>query len=185
MHRKLFYIIHTGNTFQIYRGWMKILGPVLIDITFYMLNLDTLKTVLSTALLRPSLHICTTPHHTKDCERCSLGNMPLGQCWGCIYIRLGLNINSYHVTPLITVMSMAYLWGELVLWGIMQEITNSMIRCTNVGVSVSGLHHERRFWKRHGNAFHSTGLLGAKSTGHRPVVRSYESDVRQTDHIVT
>ena len=85
-HRKLFYIIHAENSYQIYRGCTKICGPGLTDITFNMLNLDALKAVLSTACtFKTKSSYWYDPHRCKDCESSSQENMPLEQCWGCIY----------------------------------------------------------------------------------------------------
>ena len=162
MPRKLFYIIHAGNIFQIYRGCTKRLGPGLIDITFFMLNLDPLNTVLI-------LHFYDDPHHTKDFESCSQGNMPLGQCWGCIYA-----IGPKHQQ--LPRYASDHCDEHWLTYGVIWCCEASWKKCSGLNVRVTS-------W--HGNAFHSTGLFGAESTGHRPVVWNYESDLRQPDHIVT
>ena len=78
MPRKLFDLIHTENTFQIYWGCTKSWDPGLIDITFYMLNLAC--TLNSKSSYRYD------PHHAKDCESSPHGYISQGQCWGCIYL---------------------------------------------------------------------------------------------------
>ena len=51
------------------------------------------------ALLKPSFHIGTTPIMLKIAKVVLRGICPWDNV-GAVYIRLGLNINNYHATPL-------------------------------------------------------------------------------------
>ena len=93
------FVSYVQKILQIYQGYTKRYGPGLIDMTFYMSNVDALKTVLSTTCR--SLHfydqVINDPRHAEDGESrviCSWDNV------GAVYIPLGLIINNYHAMPL-------------------------------------------------------------------------------------
>ena len=93
------FVSYVQKILQIYQGYTKRYGPGLIDMTFYMSNVDARKTVLSTTCR--SLHfydqVINDPRHAEDGESrviCSWDNV------GAVYIPLGLIINNYHAMPL-------------------------------------------------------------------------------------
>ena len=108
MPRKLFYIIHAENTFSNIPGmYEEIWTWSYRRITFYMSNVDALKTVLnktckSCTFMTKSSYWCDA-RHAKDCESrviCSWDNVEV------VDIPFDLNISNYHATSL-TMMELA------------------------------------------------------------------------------